>query len=150
MVLKPSSVKHRIEGVGTLYPTVAASDGWVVVTHLYAASKCYGAMLYPASLALTWIAMTAGLGCLRFGINETLFKLPHSVCSDVAGFSAIPMLGFQFYGLDDEVCMLPLAFFPLSRLIRGQKGAEVTPVAARCSLHRLLLMRCPAPIPARC
>merc|ERR1719197_890349 len=32
------------------------------------------------------------------------------------------MLGFQFYGLDDEVCMLPLAFFPLSRLIRGQKG----------------------------
>jgi len=125
MVLKPKAVKAMIEG-GTLYPTVAISDGWMVLTHLYASHTCYGAMLYPAATALMWIAITAAIGCLRFGYNETVFRPMHGHCSDIAGFSAIPIIGLQFYGLDDEFCMLPLIIFPLSRLLRMKKGDEVT------------------------
>ena len=82
-----SMVVFKNRGRGTLYPTIALSDSWMVATHLLAARNCHSAGAHePAVGALIVVAITAACGVLRFGFHERLFAPWNRFLADFSAF----------------------------------------------------------------
>jgi hypothetical protein len=74
------------------YPTIAVSDVFNAAGHAYGAYLC--ATADPnAAIGLSFVAVAAAAGVLRFGLHGPLFTPLNAALSDVAGFVGLPLVG---------------------------------------------------------
>jgi len=87
-----SSLKFQ----GGLYPTIAVSDAFNVVGHLYAAHIALGKSDILATVGFLTVAFAGAIGVLRFGFSESMFAGANGDMADVAGFVGLPAVGLSF------------------------------------------------------
>lgn len=81
---------------GELYPSIALSDSFNAVGHMYAGlvAAHNGHNIASAGFVSVWLA--AMVGILRFGVSEKLFAQANCDLADLAGFIGYPMIGMSF------------------------------------------------------
>jgi len=85
-----------------LYPTVAVSDLFNVLGHA-AAAYLVSSVAPFASYGFATVAVAAAVGVLRFGFSEDMFAATNGDLADYAAFVGLPMVGYEFAGLDSMI-----------------------------------------------
>lgn len=76
-------------------PTVAVSDTFNVLAHVYACHLAYEAREYVAVFGFMMVVIAAAVGVVRFGFNDNLALLNENL-ADVAAFVGLPLVGLCF------------------------------------------------------
>ena len=88
-----------------LHPTVAASDAFMCVCCLLAASICPSRV---ASIGYLLVATACGFGTLRFGLAPDIFRPFNERTAQLAGRVGVPLVGLGFLGMTQHRPLLPL------------------------------------------
>jgi len=89
-------LENDADWCGEIYPSIALSDSFNAVGHLYAGfvAADNGHGIASAGFVSVWLA--AIIGVLRFGVSEKLFAQANCDLADLAGFVGYPMIGMSY------------------------------------------------------
>ena len=101
-VSKPRKGASSVQG--GLYPSIAISDLYNGVAHLYAASLVGSGR---ASLGFYIVACASLVGTLRFGFSESLFAKMNGSLAEYAAYVGLPLIGLSTWRAGDYGAELP-------------------------------------------
>lgn len=90
--------------IGGLYPTIAISDLFNGIAHLYAGSLVENDI---ASLGFYIVACASLVGTMRFGFSESLFSKMNAGLARYAAYVGLPLIGLSTWDPESYHAKLP-------------------------------------------